>query len=317
MDKTQLLALIREKIQDKTVTRDEVVAAASDEARGGQAAHLTNIFYIIGALIAVVGAVILVATNWNEIGFAGRIVVSAGIALATYVGGLYLNRPEHRVLSQVFFAITAALAPVGVAVIVRQLDMEFTPAVHVATGLSLALLFAVALWHTRRNVLVLFTLGYATWAFLAAIAQLFDVTGLIGKWTSITAGISYLSIAYFYHTTKAADTSAEHKEKRAVENSIYGLGTIGILAPAMSFGGLGDLVAVLLIFAAFYLSVYVKSRAMLIVGALFLIAHIIKITSKYFAESISWPIALIFVGFMVIAIGYATLYINRKFLSSA
>ncbi len=227
-----------------------------------------------------------------------------------------MTKPHQRILSQVFFAISAALAPIGIAVFVRQAEMTLTPAVHALIGLLLGSLFLSAFWHTRRNILVLLSVGYFSWAYLATIAGLFDVTADVGKCTAMVLGVSYLLVAYYYHIHRESLEKGERMEKKAVENVLYGLGTLAILAPALFFGGLFDLLSLALIFGAFYLSVYVKSRTMLMSGALFLMIWIVKMTSKYFADSISWPLALIVVGFLVIGVGYVTFYVNRKFLSA-
>ena len=96
---------------------------------------------------------------------------------------------------------------------------------------------------------------------------------------------------------------------------IYGFGTLAILGAGIFIGGVFDLILIALIFAVFYGSVYLKSRSMLIFGAIFLMAHIIKLTSKYFVGSVGWPVALIIVGFLVIGVGYMTFYLNKRFMS--
>jgi len=49
---------------------------------------------------------------------------------------------------------------------------------------------------------------------------------------------------------------------------------------------------------------------------LFLIAHIINITGQYFTDSMNWAIILVFVGFLIIGIGYTTFYLNKKYISN-
>ncbi len=319
MDKTQLLALIRDEVRKGTVTSEDVRNALSQQGEMSVAdtsSNITNVFYVIGAIIAVIGVVILVAQNWEEIGFFGRVVVTAGIATATYFGALYMTKPHQRILSQVFFAISAALAPVAVLVFLREAEMSLTPAINALSGFLFGSLFLSAFWHTRRNILVLLSVMYFSWAYLATIAGLFDVTADVGRCTVMVLGISYLLVAYYYHLSRESTERGERMEKKAVENVLYGIGMSAVLAPALFFGGLFDLLSLALIFGAFYLSVYVKSRTMLMSGALFLMIWIIKMTSEYFADSISWPLALIVVGFLVIGVGYGTFYVNRKFLST-
>jgi hypothetical protein len=43
--------------------------------------------------------------------------------------------------------------------------------------------------------------------------------------------------------------------------------------------------------------------------------YILKITHEYFSKDLGWPLALVLVGFFMIAIGYFSFYLNRKYLS--
>jgi len=136
------------------------------------------------------------------------------------------------------------------------------------------------------------------------------------KWASMLQSSSFILIGYGYHSLFQSTDLQDEKEKKAVQNVLYGLGTLGILGVGIVIGGLFDLILIALLFGAFYGSVYLKSRSMLTLGSLFLMAHIIKLTSKYFVDSIGWPVALIGVGFLVIGVGYITFYINKKFISA-
>ena len=104
------------------------------------------------------------------------------------------------------------------------------------------------------------------------------------------------------------------KEVLATQSVLYGLATIAILGAGIFIGGLFDLILVLLIFGAFYGSVYLRSGSMLILASLFLIAHTIKLTAEYFVNSVGWPVALICFGFVIIGVGYGTLYLNKTFI---
>jgi uncharacterized membrane protein len=318
MDKKQVLSLIQEKLRDGTISTEDLRMAGlpTDSSGESSASHVTNIFYIIGAIIAVIGVIILVAQNWDDIGFLGRLVVTAGIALVTYISALFMLAPSKRILSQVFFVISAALAPIGVAVMIKQAGLTLSPSVHAVMGLILGVLYLCAFWQTRRNVLVLVSIMYLTWSYYATLAALFDVFAGMGKWATIVLGVSYMLVAYYYHLYRQVSGAGERFEKSAIESLLYGIGTIAVLFPAIFLGGAFDLIALGLIFGVFYLSVFVKSKTMLLASGLFLMVYIIRITSEYFAESISWSLALIIIGFLVIAVGYGTYYINRKFMSS-
>jgi len=181
--------------------------------------------------------------------------------------------------------------------------------------------FGVAFWASRRQVLVVITGLFASWAYYAFIVKAFNVTPYdvadLFKWATILLGAAYVLFGYGYLARGATLDSQDEKDKKRVQNYFYAFGTLGILGAGISFGGVFDIFYIALIFAAFYGSVYLKSRAMLGLGALFLIAHIINLTSQYFVDSIGWPVALIAIGFLIIGVGYLAFYLNKRFVSVA
>ena len=69
-----------------------------------------------------------------------------------------------------------------------------------------------------------------------------------------------------------------------------------------------------MVFGGVFLSVYMKSRSVLIASTLFLVAHVVYITSEYFADSLGWPISLVLLGFVFIGLGYGSVTINKKYI---
>ncbi|MEI8061803.1 MAG: DUF2157 domain-containing protein [bacterium] len=326
MEKQQIIAFINEQIANGKITPSDLATITSTNSsvvvkEQSSPANLINIFYTIGTIIAIVGVGILVAQHWDEIGFAGRVIVTLGISLATYIFGWVFGKPEQKSLSQIMFVFSAALAPLGSYVLLHEAGVTYDQTIQIMVATVLFIIFGTALFFSKRNILVLVTIGFGSWAYYAIVLKMFGSNGyyLDGdfiKWASMLLGAAYLFIAYGYSSSVPATDESDAREKRAIQNVLYGLGTLAILGAGIFVGGIFDLVYIALIFAAIYGSVYVKSRSMLMLGSLFLMAHIIKITSKYFIDSIGWPVALIGVGFLVIGVGYMTYYLNRKFISS-
>ncbi len=338
MNKEQIIAFIDSQLQSGNISREDLAqlagtgmstnpqysptTPASSQAQAKfqeqSSKNLINVFYGIGAIIAIIGVIILVVQNWDDIGFAGRILVTLGISLIAYISGLVLRGTERRAISQVMFVISAALAPIGSIVLLNEANIRFEWSTQLGVALSLAVIYGVAYFISKRNILILVTIGFATWAYYTFLFNTFasnDYSFDFTKWATIVLGIAYLLIAYSLRSVLKATDTKDDSEKTAIQHVLYGLGTVAILGAAMFLGGIFDLIVIALIFAAFYGSVYLKSRAMLIFAAMFLVAHIIKLTAEYFIDSIGWPIALIIVGFLVIGIGYMTFYLNKKFMS--
>ncbi len=342
MDKEQLIALIEGQLATGKLSKEDLIKIAGIDmnaltrqmpvqttpltadiapVKEDASKGLIHTLYAIGAIIAVVGVGILTAQFWDDIGFGGRIVVTLGISLVSYITAMILRASEQNMISQILFTVSAALAPVGVYVFLSEANITFDLPVQIMTALVLFIIYGCALVISKKNILVLISIAFASWAYYAFVLNVFDVDYYSDadflKWATILIGVSYMAISYGYKAIAPALDAQDAKEKKAVQNILYGLGTLGILGAGITIGGIFDLFFIALIFAAFYGSVYLKSRSMLTFGALFLMAHIIKLTSEYFVDSIGWPVALIFIGFLVIGIGYMTFYLNKKFISGS
>jgi hypothetical protein len=60
------------------------------------------------------------------------------------------------------------------------------------------------------------------------------------------------------------------------------------------------------------LSVFAKSRTLLTVGIISLLAFLGYFTDEYFKDIVGWPIALIILGFLMIGISVFAVKIGRK-----
>lgn len=312
MEKQEIISFIENQIAEGKISKQEVLSALSTDKKTENSKNLINVFYIIGAIIALIGIIILIIQNWSDIGLFGRILVTLGISLSSYVAGYMIKDEEKNTLSQVLFTMSAILAPVGTGVLLYEADIEVTPLLISLLSLVWAGVYGAALWGTKKSVLIIYTIAFATVSLYSFASDLFSNlfnSNDLFKVLTIFVGISYLMIAYSL-------SEVSSREKRSVKNILYGLGTIAILGVGISLGGFFDLLMIAVIFGAFYASVYIKSRVVLILSALFLIAHIIKITGEYFANSMNWAMILILVGFVIIGIGYTTFYLNKKYISN-
>ncbi len=317
MEKNQIIAFIQEQLASGKITTSDLSnlskgtpAPASGEIKSS---HLINIFYTIGALIVLTGIVLLFAQHWDEIGFVGRLAVTLGIGFVGYIMGLVLRTDEHSVLSQVLLTVSAVLVPMGIVIFCNEMDIRLDLTNQIWISLGLLCMYTVAYMANKKNILIILNIGWATWTYWVVLLKILDVgydSYDILKWALMLLGVVYILIA-----RGLADTMS--KERDAVKNILYFLGTLGILSGGISIGGLFDLVFILVIFAGFYFSIYIKNRGVLMLSSLFLLIHLGKITSEYFSDWFSWPILLILGGAIVMGIGYFTYYINKKYIKSA
>lgn len=336
MDKQQTIDLLKRQLSSGQISKDDLLGIIGDQYQSSptqvtpqniilnsveesHAINIVSIFYGIGAIIALVGVAILVEQNWKEIGFVGRILVTLGLSLVTYISGILLSNSTHSKLSQVMFTISAVLAPLSVYVMLEEGNIDFTRLIQFYSAIVLSIIYGFAYFVSKKNILVLITVWFGSWAYYSIIYEILgnqNYNSDLLQWTSLILGVVYVLIATGFKSTGNQNDIAEVKEKTSIANVLYGFGTLLVLGAGISIGGIFDLLFIVVIFFAFYGSVFLKSRAMLIFSSLFLMAHIGKITSKYFADSIGWPVALIVTGFLVIGVGYMSYNLNKKYISS-
>ncbi|MEK7586478.1 MAG: hypothetical protein AAB453_01260, partial [Patescibacteria group bacterium] len=63
------------------------------------------------------------------------------------------------------------------------------------------------------------------------------------------------------------------------------------------------------------LAVKIKRRGIILVSTVAFIGHYVFITNEYFANSVSWPILLVVLGFFIIGMGYLSLSLNKKYIN--
>lgn len=320
---TNVRSFIEEKLKEGAITRADLQSIIDGHAAmvpAESSRHLINVLYAIGAIIAIAGAVILVAQEWETIGFIGRVAVTLGIALASYSAALVLGVPERRVLAQSLLVISAVLAPIGVVAVLAEYGWEATYVTQMMVTLALAAVYAGSYFARRFSVAILLIAIYLSLAYYATIAEVTSASlgfSDVFSWSTAVLGAALVAVGYSVRPRVDATISAVGKERRIVSSILTAFGTLGFLSGMSSLGGVFDLVFIALIFGTFYLSVYLKSRVMLILAALYLIGHIFQLTAEYFVDSIGWPLALIITGFLVIGIGYGTFYLNRRFIKGA
>lgn len=335
MNKDETLALLEAQMKLGVVSKEDVlklfgvsatmpapavqpVRRASHEPKGFSI-KLTNVFYGIGATVVLIGVIILVAQNWEELGFLGRLVATGGIALATYIGGLLIRPPANRVLSQAFLVIAAALSPLAVIVVMNELDVRFTLTYHILTAALLSLTFWVAYWASQRSITILLTVLFGSWAFFALVLKLvedlaYDAFTWI-KWSAMLFGVATVFIGYGVRPEKFSNDADVMRERSSVRGILYGLGMLATLGAGIQIGGVWNFIFIPVLFGAFYLSVYLQSRTILVLATLFLMGHVVKLTAEYFIGSLGWPIALVVSGFIIISIGYGTFEINKRYFA--
>ncbi|MEO6077221.1 MAG: hypothetical protein ABIP54_00355 [Candidatus Andersenbacteria bacterium] len=321
MNKEDLLTAITESSAVKKITREEIISAFEKglgEVREPARKSLSfiNILYFIGGLIIFIGIILFVHQQWNILNTPARIAVSLGSGIAAYIAALLISRTKGFVgVSSAFYFIFNLLTPTGLYITLHEYN--YASDLLSASTIIYALMFiatSASIFITKQSIFRVFAVLFGSLLYFSETHTLLQGSSLntaeMLEYRFLLLGTSYLLIGY-----------ALRQKFTTFIAWLYSIGTFMFLGASFALGGykpdvnlLWEIAFVGICFAMMGLSVYLKSRAMLIIASLYLMAYILKLTAEYFSDTIGWPLALIGAGFVLIAIGYGTFRINQQYL---
>ncbi|HEY4476382.1 MAG TPA: DUF2157 domain-containing protein [Candidatus Paceibacterota bacterium] len=317
MTKEELLQELSTRVSAGEINREEVIRQFNPTPITGKLSHfsVTKMLYVLGAAIVVIGLIIFVAQIWDDLGSFGHILITLGLGLLfAIIGSVLLKQRPEESLGSIFHALGGLLIPGGAMVTLDELNVGLDSLWSVAITFGLIFIFywLLNLAH-KRPILTFFTIANGT-AFVYLLVEaiidgpFYQHEDLYAYLTMIM-GVSYLLLAQ----------SFRYGWNRGLVHVLYFLGGAGFFGAAFSRVDNSvpwQLVYFLIVFGGLFLSVYLKSRIILLLSTIFLIAHISYITSEYFADSLGWPIMLVILGFIFIGLGYVSITINRKYIKN-
>ncbi len=327
MDKQRLLEELRGKISDGEMTQEEVIAwlrmnQESDHLRiqnQGDTKHhfsVTKMLYLLGAGIVLVGLFIFMAQIWDDMNSFSRILITLGLgALFAVLGSRLFEQASESKLGIVFHGIGGMMVPLGALVAIEELGLQGDWTLALTFNLIFALYLFLTFIH-KQVVLTFFAVANGTMAvYLSVMAAFEPVLGyreleVIVEYLTIVIGGGYLLLARHF-------VGGWNNKLVGVLSFFGSTGLLGAAFLQVLDVSLWELLYFVLVFGCLVLSVYLRSRVVLVVSTLFLLVHVSYITSEYFADSLGWPIMLVVLGFVFIGLGYASLAINNKYIKQS
>lgn len=333
MNKEELLKEITKTIDSGDIRKDEIidylnfsastnydnnlnVSTAEKETKIKSFFSASKILYVLGIVIAVIGIIFFIGQIWSDIGSFGRITVTLGLGiLFAIIGSFLFSKKLEGNLGAIFHFIGGSIIPIGSIVTIHELGIyvdSLWPFVIVFC--SLFIFYLLLNFAYKNSVLTFFSIVNGTilmYLFFEAITDgpFYRHESMYENLT-IIIGISYLLLA----------SNFKKNWNRNLVGLLNFFGITGFLSATffklVDSSGFLELLYFVIVLFGLYLSAYVKSRAILVMSTLFLIIHTTYITGEYFADSIGWPLALILLGFIFIGLGYASIAINKKYISS-
>lgn len=323
MTKQEVLSSISVLALKNEISKEELIAAL--EASGNTKRNteftkkigITEILYYIGGAIVFLGISILIFQNWSTLSFPIKIISTLGSGIAAYFVGLLFSRDTRTIsVSPAFYLISSLVTPIGLYVVFNNAGFDLGSA-SIQTLVSGILLvwFVTSYAVLKRYIFIIFSIAYGTWFF-------FSMTGMIAgtnpsiatldfmEYRVLITGLVYLLLGHYF----------SQDVRRVLSGALYGFGILFFLGASLALGGwqpnqngIWELLFPGLDFAALFLSVYLKSKAFLTFGTLFLMVYILKITSEYFSSGLGWPLTLVITGFLLIGVGFISLSLKKKY----
>jgi hypothetical protein len=290
------------------LTIDEVSAALA--GKGGHASDRTSgvvsrIFAYLGGTFVFVGLGIFVGMRWDDLGPAGRVVLTFGPGLCLFVLALVCTTdPRFEAAATPLFLVAGLVQPTGVLVMLREYGRG-GQVEHAVLFTSLVMLVqqGCAFWARRRTVLAFTSIVFGAMAVVVSL----DLLDANMHAAGITVGASLLCIGW----------SLDRSPHRAIAGLVYFFGAALLLEETYTWLR-REPAEILFLGAAcgvVVLAAVARSRSLLVVGTAALVGYIADFIYQHFADNLGAPLALMAIGFAFLGLGAAAVRINAQYIA--
>jgi len=278
-------------------------SAAPAERRG----LLGRALGYLGGTFVFAGLCVFVGTFWDEMNSAARIVVTLGSGIvALILSHIATVTPRHEKLATPLYLMAVVLQPTGLLIAFSELSTGGDPlhaqlAVSAVMHVQCLLLFA----RHRRTTPLFFALFFG----FAALATVLELLEADPELNGLVVGATCFLVTIAVQRTEHAGITPFWFLVAAVLLQVSLFEILEDAAFEMTF--------VALPCALVYFSTSLRSRTLLAAGTLGMLLYIGYFTGEHFADSLGWPIALIVIGFAMMALGTAAVRIHRRYIRPA
>lgn len=308
-DRRRALETIAALAREHGLSADEIAAAigASQSAPAPgprERGRLVRVLGYLGGTFVFAGIGVFVALQWAWMNAGARVVATLGSGLAALVLALlaYADDRFDKAAAPLLL-IAALLEPIGMLVAFQEFGSggDWRIAALITFG-AMALQFGATFSRLRRSTPLFVTVVFAALFWWTAL----DLLDAEGRTMAMAIGASLLLAA----------AGVDRTAHRDITPVWYLIGAAAFLT------GFFDLVqrtplelAFLAAAAAFvYFSVVARSRTLLFVATIAILAYTTWFTREHFADSIGWPLALIIFGFLMFGLSALAFRLDRRYL---
>jgi hypothetical protein len=306
-DKTAALRDIADIARRHDLSLAEIATAlnaAKDDSPARQGSVLSRLFSYIGAILVFAGLCIFVSMQWDDMSGMARVVATFGTGIAAFFMAIaFLHDARFEKAATPLFLVAALFQPAGIFVFLHEYASGGDPR-HACLLVSAFMVLQQGLtFIALRRTALAFACIFFLFSFFATAFNLLAAPPDVPE---LALGAMLLCIG--------------HALSRSPHAAISGFWVF--VGAVLLFSGVYDQVEntpVEILFSGFaafmiYLSVVMRSRALLSISTLALVAYIAKFTSDHFAHTLGWPLVLILVGGAFIGLGAAAVRLNNKYI---
>jgi len=277
-----------------------VPAAPESRAR----AVIVRVLGYLGGTFVFAGIGVFVALQWEHMNAAARVVVTMGPGVVAFVLAVLAAREERfDKATAPLFLIAAVMEPTGILVAFNELGSggDWRWATLITFGI-VGFQFAAAFGRVHRSTPLFFTVFFSALFWWNAL----DLVKAGDEATELAMGGALVLAAIGIDRTRHAEITPIwyligasvflYGVFDVVENTVLELSFLAIAAGFV------------------YVAAAVRSRTLLFVSTMAVLAYTAWYTGEYFANSIGWPLALIGFGLLMIGVSALAVRIDRQYV---
>ncbi|MBU0800411.1 MAG: DUF2157 domain-containing protein [Alphaproteobacteria bacterium] len=301
------LADIAARARQHNITPDDIAAymlAHEGNSPAAQTNILIRLLSYLGGLLVFTGMGYFISQQWEYFDSVSRVLITFGPGLIALILGVATLRDERYINAATpLFLIAAFMQPTGFFVLLHEYftgDDAALACIIVFTPLMLQMLLLFS--QLKRTSLLFFAFIYGT----AVYGALMDKAGMDGDVIAAVIGFSGLLVS-------AALNRTPYRTFVPFTYFVYAAcfagGCFALLEDSRA-----DILLIAIGGLMIFASVKAQSRSFLCASVLTMLCYLCYYTEQYFASSLGWPLALIFIGlFMIMISSYAV----KKITASA
>lgn len=286
------------------LTAQEIGGALEQTESRRKTEVVNRLFGYLGGAFVFSGLMVFIGMFWAGMGSTERIVLTLGSGLIAYVLAIACLRDRRYLRAAApLFLIAGLLQPMGMLVAIAEYSQGGDERYALLLVLSVMMIsFGLTFWKERRDELLYLLLIYASGWF----ATCFDLLELGDDYSALVVGSFLVSMAYVISRTRHG----------AIAGFWFFAGSLLVLGGSFAIleGRVWDVVFLAPACFFIYLSLIVRSRALLFNGTVAVLSFLAYYTAEYFEDSSSWPIIMLVVGFVLIGMGKVVFELDRRYI---